>query len=312
MSIPSLPDTRMPGTAAEVVCIGETMALVTPTDGALSQSHEASLGLAGAESNVTAGLAAAGRRAVWASRLGDDALGARISSELTRRGVELWVELDQEAPTGVMFKDPDADGSSVYYYRRGSAASRMAPGQLSVDQLAGVKIVHTTGITPALSASCLDMVDQLFADARTAGALVSFDVNDRRALWSMEDAAATLARLANAADIALVGRDEAERIWGTSTAEEIRAFLPDCGLLVVKDGDVGATAFDGDSAPVFVAAPVVEVVEPVGAGDAFASGFLAATLEGRPLDERLSAGHTAAERVLTIAADMPPIDGLRS
>lgn len=308
MSTPPLPDPRAHGDAPEVVCIGETMALVTPTDGALAQAHDASLDLAGAESNVAAGLAAAGRRAVWASRLGDDPLGARISSELTRRGVELWTELDQDAPTGVMFKDPVAEGSSVYYYRRGSAASRMGTGQLSVDRLTGVRIVHTTGITPALSMSCRDMVDQLFEDARTAGALVSFDVNDRRALWSVADAAATLARLANAADITLVGRDEAERIWGTSTAEEIRAFLPGCPLLVVKDGDVGATAFDGRSEPVFVPAPVVEVVEPVGAGDAFASGFLAATLEGQPLAERLLAGHAAAARVLMIAADMPPID----
>lgn len=304
MSIPTPP----PANAPEIVCVGETMALVTPTDGALSVAHEASLGLAGAESNVTAGLSAAGHRAAWASRLGDDPLGARISSELTRRGVELWVELDEYAPTGVMFKDPAAEGSSVYYYRRGSAASRMAPGMLSAEKLSGVKIVHTTGITPALSPSTRDMVDRLFEDARTAGALVSFDVNDRRALWSMEEAAATLARLANAADITLVGRDEAERVWGTATAEEIRAFLPDCALLIVKDGDVGATAFDGDADAVFVPAPVVDVVEPVGAGDAFASGFLAATLEGKSLAERLSAGHVAAERVLTIAADMPPID----
>ena len=308
MSTPSLTDARTPDQAPEVVCVGETMALVTPTDAALSDAHQASLGLAGAESNVTAGLAAAGHRAAWASRLGDDPLGARISSELTRRGVELWVELDLDAPTGVMFKDPGAEGSSVYYYRRGSAASRMSAGMLSAERLAGVKIVHTTGITPALSPSTRDMVDRLFEDARTAGALVSFDVNDRRALWTMEDAAATLARLANAADITLVGRDEAERIWGTTTAEEIRSFLPGCALLVVKDGDVGATAFDGDAEPVFVPAPVVDVVEPVGAGDAFASGFLAATLEGKPLAERLSAGHIAAERVLTIAADMPPLD----
>ncbi|WP_243230866.1 sugar kinase [Microbacterium sp. CIAB417] len=292
---------------AEVVCIGETMILVTPTDGPLSAASEASLGLAGAESNVAAGLAAAGHRAVWASRVGDDPLGTRIVDELERRGVGLWVERDPQAPTGVMFKDPAAEGSSVRYYRRGSAASGMAAGMLSTERLSGVRIVHTTGITPALSVSCRDMVDRLYADARAAGALVSFDVNDRRALWSLEDAASALARLADAADIAFVGRDEAERIWGTATATAIRAFLPNCPLLVVKDGDIGATAFAGDAEPVFVPAPVVEVVEPVGAGDAFASGFLAATLEDLPLAERLSAGHAAAARVLTIAADMPPL-----
>ncbi|MFB7251588.1 sugar kinase [Microbacterium sp. NPDC056234] len=290
----------------EIVCVGETMILITPTDAALAWASEASVGLAGAESNVTAGIAAAGHRVAWASRVGDDPLGTRITEELARRGIELWVERDAEAPTGVMFKDPGVDGSTVHYYRRGSAASRMAPGFLPAERLAGVRIVHTTGITPALSASCREMIDRLFDDARAAGALVSFDVNDRRALWSLEDAAATLARLADATDIAFVGRDEAERIWGTATADDIRTFLPNCALLVVKDGDVGATAYAGDDEPVFVPAPVVDVVEPVGAGDAFASGFLAATLDGLPLAERLSAGHAAAARVLTIAADMPP------
>lgn len=299
-----------PVSAPEIVCIGETMALITPTDAALATAGHATIGIAGAESNVSAGVAATGHRVAWASRLGADPLGDRIASELERRGVELWVERDETTPTGVMFKDPGVESSSVYYYRRGSAASHMEAGFLAPERLEGVRIVHTTGITPALSASCREMVDRLFADARTVGALVSFDVNDRRPLWSREDAAETLARLADAADITFVGRDEAERIWGTVTPAEIRAFLPNCALLIVKDGDVGATAFEGDAEPVFVPAPVVDVVEPVGAGDAFASGFLAATLDGADLAARLSAGHAAAERVLTIAADLPPLPPL--
>lgn len=291
----------------ELVCVGECMLLVTPDGAPLSAAAHATLGLAGAESNVAAQVAAAGHPAAWASRLGTDPLGERILDELRPRGVELWVERDEEAPTGVMFKDPGAESSTVYYYRRGSAASRMDVGFLSPERLAGVRIVHTTGITPALSASCAAMVERLFDDAHEVGALVSFDVNDRRALWSLEDAARELARLANRADIAFVGRDEAERLWGTATPAEIRAHIPDAGLLVVKDGDVGATAFEGSAEPVFVPAPRVEVVEPVGAGDAYASGFLVATLEGAEMAERLSAGHAAAARVLTIPHDIPPL-----
>ncbi|WP_449408767.1 sugar kinase [Microbacterium maritypicum] len=291
-----------------VVCVGESMGLVTALGAPLAETESAALGIAGAEGNVAVGLVAAGHRAAWASRLGSDPIATRISTELARRGVDLWVETDETAPTGVMFKDPGVESSSVYYYRRGSAASRMDAGFLSSARLDGVRIVHTTGITPALSPSCRDMVDRLYVDARAAGALVSFDVNDRRALWSREDAAATLTRLADAADIAFVGRDEAERIWGTATADDVRAHLPHCGLLVVKDGDVGATAYAGDDAPVFVPAPRVEVVEPVGAGDAFASGFLAATLDGADLATRLSAGHAAAARVLTTHGDLPPLD----
>lgn len=302
----SSPDTLT--SVPEIVCVGENMALITPTDAGLNQATHATIGLAGAEANVAAGVVAAGHRVAWASRLGNDPLGDRILSDLGRRGMELWVERDDDAPTGVMFKDPGVESSAVYYYRKGSAAARMAAGFLTADRLQGVRIVHTTGITPALSASCREMVDELFTAARAANALVSFDVNDRRPLWSREEASATLARLADAADITFVGRDEAERIWGTVTPAEIRAFLPHCALLVVKDGDVGATAFEGDAEPVFVPAPVVDVVEPVGAGDAFASGFLAATLDGADLAARLSAGHAAAERVLTIAADLPPLD----
>lgn len=293
--------------APEVVCIGESMGLVTALGAPLAETETAALGIAGAEGNVAVGLVAAGHRAVWASRLGDDPIAERITGELARRGVELWAERDAAAPTGVMFKDPGVESSSVYYYRRGSAASLMDSGFLSVDRLRGVRVVHTTGITPALSASCRAMVDDLYVDAREAGALISFDVNDRRALWSMDDAQATLTRLADAADIAFVGRDEAERLWGTATAADVRAHLPNCALLIVKDGDVGATAFAAGEEPVFVPAPRVDVVEPVGAGDAFAAGFLAATLDGAALADRLSAGHAAAARVLRTHGDLPPL-----
>ncbi|MFK0403741.1 sugar kinase [Microbacterium sp. NPDC090225] len=293
--------------APEVVCVGESMGLVTALGAPLAETETAALGIAGAEGNVAVGLVAAGHRAVWASRLGDDPIGARITGELGRRGVEIWAEKDADAPTGVMFKDPGVESSSVYYYRRGSAASRMDAGFLAVDRLRGVRIVHTTGITPALSPSCRAMVDGLYADAREAGAVVSFDVNDRRALWSMTDAQTTLTRLADAADIVFVGRDEAERLWGTATAADVRAHLPNCALLVVKDGDVGATAFAAGEEPVFVPAPRVDVVEPVGAGDAFAAGFLAATLDGAELEDRLSAGHAAAARVLRTHGDLPPL-----
>lgn len=291
----------------DLLCLGETMILVTPSDAPLDAAASAHLSLAGAETNVAAQVASAGFRVAWASRLGADPLGDRILDEVVRRGIAAWVERDEEAPTGVMFKDPGAESSNVYYYRRGSAASRMRPRFVPPERLTGVRIVHTTGITPALSADCAAMIDQLFSDARGAGALVSFDVNDRRPLWPQEEAAAVLARLANAADLVLVGRDEAERLWGTATPEEIRTRLRGPRTLVVKDGDVGATAFHGTEDPVFVPAPRVDVVEPVGAGDAFAAGYLAATLAGAPLPARLSAGHAAAARVLTIPHDLPPL-----
>ncbi|UJP10492.1 sugar kinase [Microbacterium sp. KUDC0406] len=295
------------GTAPDVICLGEPLALFTAADGPLATSPTATIGLGGAEFNVAAGLVAAGHRAAYATRLGSDPLGARIAADLRLRGVEPWIGWDEDAPTGLMIKDPGVDGSHVLYYRAGSAASRMAPGFLAPDRFIGTRIVHTSGIPLAISASARALVDEVFGLARAAGALVSFDVNDRRALWPLEEAGPVLRRFADAADIVFVGRDEAERVWGTPTADDIRALLPRTALLVVKDGDIGATAYSAEEAPVFVPAPSVDVVEPVGAGDAFAAGFLGATLEDLPLAERLARGHASAGRVLRIAGDLPPV-----
>lgn len=289
----------------DLLCVGETMVLITPLSGDLESAPTAALTLAGAESNVAIQVADLGHRVAWLSRLGTDPMGRRIARELAERSVELLVEWDDDAPTGVMFKDPASDGSRVYYHRRGSAASRMTSDLVSTAPLDTVRIVHLSGITPALSASCRQMVHELVDAAHVAGCLISFDVNDRRALWSLDDAARELASVAEQSDLCFVGRDEAERLWQTSTPDQIRQFLPRVPTLVVKDAHVGATAYSGDATQ-FIPAPPVDVVEPVGAGDAFAAGYLSSTLTGAPVTQRLAAGHAAAARVLTIASDIPP------
>ncbi len=290
----------------DVVALGETMALVTPALAEpLETARDFRVDSAGAESNVAAHLAALGRRAAWAGRLGDDALGRRVERHLRERGVDTrWVETDREAPTGVYFKDP---GRGVRYYRAGSAASRMTPPFLDPLPLDTARVVHVSGITPALSASCGALVDALVDRVAASPAMLSFDVNHRSALWPAGVAAGRLRELASRADLVFVGLDEAEALWGTATPEAVRALLPEPALLVVKDGAIGATEFrDGaDSAPAHVAARSVEVVEAVGAGDAFAAGYLASLLTGGDASERLAAGHARAVTVLGDTADFP-------
>jgi 2-dehydro-3-deoxygluconokinase len=86
------------------------------------------------------------------------------------------------------------------------------------------------------------------------------------------------------------------------------------GLLVVKDAERGAVSFDGTHGEVAVPAPAVEVVEPVGAGDAFAAGYLSALLGGQDPVTRLRTGHVMAAAVLRSVgdlADAPPKPTLR-
>ncbi|GAA2971550.1 2-dehydro-3-deoxygluconokinase [Microbacterium terrae] len=277
-------------TNAELLTVGETMALVT---GDLAEGTALALSSGGAESNVAIGAAMLGVRSAWVSRVGDDPFGAMVRDAVASRGVDVGgVRTDPARRTGLMVKQPSPTGSRVFYYRAGSAASALSPADL--DGAPAARVLHTTGITPALSASAHALVEHILDTA----AVASFDVNYRPVLWESKDTAATvLLRLARRAHIVFVGRDEAENLWGTSTAESVRDLLPDVPHLVVKDGDIEAVEFHGQDVT-RVPAKRVEVVEPVGAGDAFAAGWLTGYLRDQSPAERVAAGHTSAVAVL--------------
>lgn len=124
----------------------------------------------------------------------------------------------------------------------------------------------------------------------------------RSALWGVAEAADILQSLAEQADIVFVGLDEAGDVWGCRTVDDVRRLLPQPSELVVKDGAREAVAFTG-SQVVRVPAPVIEVVEPVGAGDAFAAAYLAARHHGRDPEDALRWGHALAGAVLQVLGD---------
>lgn len=291
------------GRRIPLLAVGETMAMIVPVrPEPLRTAAEFGIAAGGAESNVAAHLAALGHRVAWASRLGADPLGDRVLDELTAEGVDVsLVVRDPSRPTGVYFKDPGPDGTTVHYYRSGSAASAVDPDFVRALPLGDVGVVHVSGITAALSDPCRAALGAVMDAAHDAGALVSFDVNHRPALWSAADAAPVLRAFADRADLVFVGRDEAETLWGASDADAVRALLA-APTLVVKDGAVGAHEFVGEAAA-FLPAPVVDVVEVVGAGDAFAAGYLSGVLGGHRAEEALRRGHERAAVALTSMRD---------
>lgn len=289
----------------DVLCLGESMIVLAPAAaGPLRTAVDLRAGVAGAESNVAVALARLGADAAWCGKVGDDPFGHRIRDVLAEAGVDCsGIATDPERPTGVYFKDPGPEGTVVHYYRRGSAASTMGSGHLA--GAAPPRVLHLSGITAALSDSCAALIDELVEGRALAPALVSFDVNYRPALWPVAEAAPVLARLAGAADLAFVGLDEAQTLWGTATAEDVRELLPGAGVLVVKDGGKGVTAFEG-SAVHYAPAEPVAVVEPVGAGDAFAAGFLYGRLQNASVEASLRLGHRLAAGALQTVGDLAP------
>jgi 2-dehydro-3-deoxygluconokinase len=363
---------------------------------------------------VACGLAAAGHAVRWVSRVGSDGFGDHLVETVGGYGVDVSaVGRDSSRPTGVYFRtagDRATDAHEVAYYRAGSAASAMSLENVDLASARAARVLHLSGITAALSEGCLALLRSLLAPGEDRP-LVSFDVNHRAGLWRDADGPRVLLELARGADIVFVGEDEAEEAWGISGGpSEIRAALPEPGVLVVKQGAVGATAFvsaadrlgpvaprdgaasgpspaplrpdtdprpqgvgpsarpvqcaggsgpagdgsprawvgdtdsraqgagpsagpvqsgggsgpAGDGSPharagdthprpaaetgTFVPALHVDVVATTGAGDAFAAGFLSATLRGLPLKTRLRHGHLHAAAALTTPGDLatPP------
>ncbi|AXG81506.1 sugar kinase [Streptomyces paludis] len=298
-------DARTPRTSpVDVLAIGETMVMVTPRyGGGISADNTFVLRPGGAESNVAALMARLGHTTAWAGAVGDDPFGDLITDALRDQGVDVTlVRRDPRRPTAVYFKHPTADGTEVYYYRTGSAASATHPGDLPAWRTRPARVTHLSGITAALSAPSLALVRRLVADRALGPSTVSFDVNHRPVLWGPGGGAAELLDLARHADIVFTGRDEAQALWGTADARAIRALIPEPAHLIVKDAAVEAVAFTPDGefrAP----ARKVEVVDAVGAGDAFAAGWLSGLLDGRDQDTRLRLGHYAASQVLRSPSD---------
>ena len=308
------------GVQTDVVCLGESMVTFLPSrPGRLADVPSFARGIGGAESNVACALAAAGHRTKWVSRVGADGFGDHLVETIAGYGVDTSaVRRDADRPTGIYFRtatDRGTDRHEVVYYRAGSAASAMSPDNVPYDDVLGGRVLHLSGITAALSADCLALLYDLTAP-RPGRPLVSFDVNHRPGLWhGTGTGPGTLLDLARRCDLVFVGEDEAQDAWGLKDTAEIREALPGPEVLVVKRGALGATVFSRPtpdaSAPTTVT-PVpalhVDVVAPVGAGDAFAAGFLSATLRGLPVRDRARHGHLMAAAVLTVPGDLtdPP------
>ncbi|WP_111767000.1 sugar kinase [Nakamurella deserti] len=295
---------------AAVVTLGETMALLTAPSGRhLRGGTQLPIGIGGAESNVAIGLARLDVPVTWISRVGDDAFGAMVTREIRAEGVRVVAAVDTTAPTGLMVKEHlHGTPVRVRYYRAGSAASRLSPADLDTPLIAGAQVLHLSGITAALSPTALETVREAIRIARDAGTLVSFDVNHRVALWSTERAAEVLRALCGQADLVFAGVTEAELVLGTPSGsageDALAAGLADLGpaTVVLKLGAAGALART-DGATLRAAAEPIEVVDPVGAGDAFVAGYLSALTGGRPVDVCLRRGNQLGGAVCRVPGD---------
>ncbi|GAB2609425.1 sugar kinase [Pseudactinotalea suaedae] len=290
----------------EVVAVGEVMALLlAPAGVPLGEAAGYEQGHAGAESNVAVGLARLGHQVAFVSRLGDDRLGRRIRRDLRGEGIDVGaLVLDPTAPTGLLLRDGLGHGISVDYHRAGSAATRLQPADLPLEAIRGARVLHLTGITAAISASACETVLTAARAAREAGVTVTVDPNVRMRLASAERWREIVEQLTDLADVLLIGADDAASVG----IDDPIAWAHGRGVatVVLKDGARGATESHRNGRTWRQPAlPVPHVVDPVGAGDAFAAGWLSAWLRGLEPDRRLAEAAAVAACVVGTRGDVP-------
>ncbi|MDQ5817090.1 MAG: sugar kinase [Actinomycetota bacterium] len=272
-----------------VVTAGETMVLGVPArPGRLRHAPGLELKIGGAESNLAIALSRLGLSAGWISSLGDDEPGQLVLDRVRGEGVDTsQVRRIEGYPTGLYLREKVGGETRVYYYRRGAAASTMAPGAFDPHYLRGADFLHLTGITPALSEECRDFTLWAAREARENETRVSFDVNYRSKLWSPEEARSFVEEMLPHTDLLLVGDDEARALWGREDEKFVRE-LAAAGPreVVLKRGGEGCLGLVEER---LIAQPVfdVEEVDSIGAGDAFDAGYLAGHLWGLDAEQRL-------------------------
>lgn len=291
----------------ELLTFGETMALMMPAGNkGIEYSSELHNLFGGAESNVAIGVARLGGRVGWFGRLGKDPLGRMILKKIRGEGVDVSrAELTADAPTGLMMREVLMGKTSVYYYRKNSAASRMTPEHLDEGYIAQAKILHMTGITPALSDSCKETAIAAMRMARKNGVKVSFDPNLRLKLWDLEEARTVLLSMAEEADIFLPGLDELQLLYQTEDWNEIVAKLRElpAEVSIVKGGDNETYVVTQDSITAVPYFRVEHVVDTVGAGDGFCAGFFTGLLKGYNYAEAVRIGNLVGSLVIQMEGD---------
>jgi 2-dehydro-3-deoxygluconokinase len=282
------------GQMHDIVTLGEVLVrLAIPSPARFETARQLDLQIGGAEANVAAACARLGLSSAWISALPANPWGERVRRELTGHGVDCaYVQTAEGARIGTYFLEYGVPPRPVrvLYDRRDSAFAKLTAAQVDWEPVRRARLVHLTGITPALGASARGLVERAFHEAAT----VSFDVNYRATLWSPGEARAFIEPVLPRVRYCFIGQAEARTVFGLSggpaeTLEALERMAPKA-TISLQQGEEGSTVLDGGHIVRPRIRPVVQMVDPIGAGDAYAAGFLWAVLRGRDLQEAVDAG----------------------
>lgn len=313
----------------DLVTFGEAMVRLTPPAfQRLEQAHSFDAYVGGGELNVAVAASRLGVASRWVSRLPDNALGHMIANRAREQGVDVAAELSADGRAGLYFAELGASprASSVLYDRAASAMSGVTPGSIDwTSVFDGARWYHVSGITPALSDSAAKVTAESLIAAKAAGLTVSYDLNYRSKLWSAEKARAVQEPLMEHVDVLMTTEEDTRVVFGIGVAKDNYEHLDaepydKVAQSLEKRFGFRAVAITLRENPLvwlnswsaIVAAEgkihrapryEVEVVDRIGAGDAFCAGLIVSRLENHDWEEAVRFATATSALKHTIPGD---------
>jgi 2-dehydro-3-deoxygluconokinase len=306
----------------DVVTFGEAMIRLSPPHfERLEQANSLDLRIGGGELNVAVGVSRLGLRSTWVSRLPNNALGKLMENRVRQAGVDtsnlIW---SGEGRVGLYFLEFGAAprASSVLYDRAHSAISAVKPGEIDWGRVVhGARWFHTSGITPALSDTAAAVTLEALKAAKQAGVTVSYDLNYRSKLWPPNKAQAVQEPMMEFVDVLMTTEEDTKVVFKIAAS----GLGDDKGFAEVSGESYRDVAGQLQEKFKFKAVAItlrenplvwrntwtaiayadgqyfddvkyeLEVVDRLGAGDAFSAGFIYGYLTKRSYADALRYGN---------------------
>ncbi|MFD5876629.1 PfkB family carbohydrate kinase [Streptomyces sp. NPDC060322] len=258
----------MTGGPGAVLVLGEALVDLVPVGGD-GGVREARFG--GAPANVAVGLAGLGTPVSFAGGLGDDGFAAMIEARLRAAGTDLSLCARSALPTALAVAEPDARGTGYHFHLQDTATFRLP--DLSAEA-AGFGAVYVGGLAAVVEPAASAVRATALAAAGQSLLVVDPNVRRDRTLGP-DHGAAALRDLCGLAQVVKASDEDLETLWpGVPPEETCRKLAAGGRLVVLTRGARGSTAYTATAPPVSVPATPVEVVDTIGAGDAFAAGLV--------------------------------------
>ena len=315
----------------KVLGFGEIMLrLSAPNNQKIIQANSFDAVYGGGEANVVASLATFGHNTKFVTKLPNNALGDKVIRDLKSYNVDTSDILQGDGRLGIYFLEIGYGlrSNEVIYDRKYSAISMMNKSEFNLENiLKDVKMVHLSGITPALSKELFDLTIDIAKYCKKNNIDVSFDSNYRANLWSLEEAKLFLEEILNYVDIAFLGsldmtnilkyedfnlefEDNLKRLYEKLFEKYPNIKYASCtkrSVHSINNNSLKGYLYDGKN--LYVSNEYkFDILDRVGGGDAFTAGILHGILDNLSKKEIVEFGTCAGAIKHSIRGDINIVD----